>query len=125
MAVLRNSRYEGVEFTGIRGADGVVRKFLHQREPLGPPDATQLDVVVKELEAGEELDGQTFKTVQKALVWWVLADMNEVLFPLSSLRNDQRLPDFNPVTDGGMDGALDPGLPLAYAVDELRKRKEP
>lgn len=115
--ILKNSRYEGVEFTGIRGPDGIVRKFLHQREPMTAEDVTEEDIIVHVFEMGEELDSLAFNVVKKPLLWWLLADVNNVMFPLASTIEGYR----GPCTPAD----LDPGQDLIMPMRELRDRKEP
>ena len=115
MAVLRGSRYEGVEFTGIRGTDGVVRRFLHQREPLSEADVQDDDVVIHELEHRQELDFLAFQFAKKPLIWWVIADVNGILFPLTETLDGTR---------GVTPEELKPGQTLVIPLRLMRERKE-
>lgn len=117
MSVFKNSRYEGVEFTGIRGEDGVVRKFLHQREPL-TPETVREGFVVHPLEKSEELDELAWKQgSKKPLNWWVIADVNNVLFPMTATLDDTR-GEHTPKE-------LEPGAEILMPIVELQERKEP
>lgn len=115
MAVYSGSRYGSVEYTGIRGIDGVVRKFLHQREPLAP-EGVREGFTVHVLQKQEELDGLAFNTSRKPLLWWLLADVNNVMFPLTATLDGDR---------GESPPELDPGAELLLPVTELQARKEP
>ena len=110
MPVLRGSRYEGVRFTAILGEDSKVRKFLHAREPLDP--ATVLNpFVVHLVQRGDELDAITHRAVGKPRLWWVLGDVNNVLFPLA-------------VDIDSADPGIKPGTELVVPLRELRDRQE-
>lgn len=102
MAVFRGSRYEGVKFTGVLGADGTVRKFLHAREPLRIDTQTGPITVIL-MQRGDQLDAVTHRAVGKPLLWWVLGDVNDVIFPLD----------------------LDPGTEIAVPMRLLRNLREP
>jgi len=81
MPVFKGSRYEGVKFTGILGQDGKVRKYLHPREPLSP-DQVKEPLIVHEFQQGEVIDELAFRAAGKPRLWWVIADISDVLFPL-------------------------------------------
>lgn len=102
MPIFKGSRYEGVEYTGIIGKDGIVRKFLHQRVPVSESDITT-DVVVHTVDVTEELDQLAHRFAIKPLLWWLIADVNNIMFPLE----------------------IEPGSLLLIPVQELRERREP
>jgi len=102
MAVFRGSRYEGVKFTGILGADGKVRKFLHAREPLRI-DAQTEPIAVISMQRGDQLDAVAHRAAGKPNLWYVLGDVNGVIFPLD----------------------LDPGTEIAVPMRLLRDLREP
>ena len=81
MPVFRGSRYENVKFTGILGDDGKVRRYLHTRDPLTLEDAPD-PIVVRQFQQGEVLDQIAFDFVGKARLWWSIADVSGILFPL-------------------------------------------
>lgn len=81
MPVFKGSRYEGVRFTGILGKDGKVRKFLHPREPLSLAQVAE-QVYIHKFEAGELIDELAWKAAGRPRLWWILADISDVLFPL-------------------------------------------
>lgn len=79
--IFRGSRYENCQFTGILGKDGKVRKFLHAREPLKAEDMVE-PIIVHAFQRGEVIDELAWRAVQKSRLWWVIADVSNVLFPL-------------------------------------------
>jgi len=79
--IFRGSRYENCRFTGIIGKDGKTRKFLHAREPLKAEDMFE-PIVIHTFQRGEELDELAWRAVQKPRLWWVIADVSNVMFPL-------------------------------------------
>jgi hypothetical protein len=81
MPVFRGSRYENVKFTGILGEDGKVRRYLHTRDSLSLEDLPS-PTVIREYQAGEVLDRIAYEFSAKARLWWVIADVSDILFPL-------------------------------------------
>ena len=81
MPVFKGSRYEGVKFTGILGKDGKVRKYLHGREPIKLADVKE-PLVVHLLEQGEAIDELAWRAAGKPRLWWIVADVSNILFPL-------------------------------------------
>ena len=81
MPIFRGSRYEGVEFTGVRDFRGNVRRTLHDRRSRGPEDLGD-GAVVHTLQTDEELDLLAFRYGNKARLWWLIADANGIDFPL-------------------------------------------
>lgn len=110
MPVFRGGRYDGVRFTGILGEDGKVRKFLHAREPLSL-DSVNDPVVVQDFQRGDELDAMTSRAAGKPRLWWVIGDVNNVLFPLAV--------DFD-----SKDAGVKPGTEIAIPLLELQNRQE-
>jgi len=88
-------------FTGVLGRDGKVRKFLHAREPLQARDMAD-PVVVHSLQRGEVIDELAWRAVGKPRLWWVIADVSGVMFPLE----------------------IEPGTELVVPMAELMKRRE-
>jgi len=80
MTVFRGSRYEGVEFTAIRGANGLVKKFLHNRKPVTVEDVGE-DFFVRTIQREDQFDDIAFEFGGKSRLWWVIADVNEEFFP--------------------------------------------
>lgn len=110
MPVFRGSRYEGVPFTGILGEDGKVRKFLHAREPIQLDEARE-PVLVQAFQLEDELDALTSRAAGKPRLWWVLGDVNNILFPLA-------------VTQDSTDPGIKPGTEISVPLRELRNRGE-
>lgn len=81
MSVFVGSRYQGCKFTGILGKDGKVRRFLHAREPLALGQMKN-PVTVHEFQFGESLDGLAWMAAGKPRLWWMIGDINGILFPL-------------------------------------------
>jgi hypothetical protein len=99
--IFRGSRYENVRFTGILGRDGKVRKFLHAREPLKVEDMVE-PILVHSFQRGEVIDEITWREVGKSRLWWVVADVSGVLFPLD----------------------IEPGTDLTVPIPELAARRD-
>ena len=81
MPVFVGSRYADCAFTGIVGKDGITRKFLHARTPLTLANVEQ-PIVVHPIAQGEDLDQLAWKAAGKPRLWWVIADVSDILFPL-------------------------------------------
>jgi hypothetical protein len=81
MSVFLGSRYQNCKFTGILGTDGKVRKFLHAREPLQERDMVD-PLIIHSFQQGEVIDEIAWKAVGKPRLWWVIADVSQILFPL-------------------------------------------
>lgn len=81
MSVFVGSRYETCKYTGILGRDGKVRKYLHAREPLKAEDMAN-PIVIHSLQQGEMIDEIAWRAVGKPRLWWVIADVSSVMFPL-------------------------------------------
>lgn len=101
MPVFVGSRYAECKYTGILGKDGVTRKFLHARDPLKLADV-QEPVIVHPLQNGEVIDELAWKAAGKPRLWWVIADVSNVLFPLE----------------------IEPGTKLSIPTNELITRQE-
>lgn len=80
MPIFRGSRYEGVEYTGVRDHAGNVRRTLHDRRLLTQDDLGD-GAVVHTVQTGEELDLLAFRYGGKARLWWLIADANGIEFP--------------------------------------------
>lgn len=80
MPIFRGSRYEGVEYTGVRDHAGHVRRTLHDRRSYTAEDLGD-GAVVHTVQAGEDLDLLAFRYGGKARLWWLIADINGLDFP--------------------------------------------
>ena len=110
MPVFRGSRYDGVRFTGILGEDGKVRKFLHAREQLTLQELDE-PVLIQDFQLNDELDALANRAAGKPRLWWVLADVNEILFPLA-------------VDADSTDAGIKPGTEISVPLREMRDRQE-
>ena len=81
MAVYKESRYEECPYTGILGKDGKVRNFLHPRVPLDLDNMGD-EFFLRTIKAGEVIDEYSWDVAEKARLWWVTADVNDIMFPL-------------------------------------------
>ena len=85
MPVFEGSRYEGVQYTAITGKDLVTRKYLHLRIPKTFEEVEQ-DWILHEVQEGETLDFLMYKyggeSAKNTIKWWLLADVNNVMWPL-------------------------------------------
>jgi hypothetical protein len=79
--IFRGSRYENCQFTGVLGRDGKVRKFLHARDTLQARDMAD-PIIIHSFQTGEVIDELAWKAVGKPRLWWVIADVSNVMFPL-------------------------------------------
>ena len=85
MSVYKGSRYENCKYTGIVGKDLITRKYVHGRIPYKFEDVSA-NWVQHEVTAGEELDQLAFsygaENVVNAKRWWLIAEVNNILWPL-------------------------------------------
>ena len=84
MPVFRGSRYETSKYTGIVGKDLLTRKYVHDRTPLKfeKIDPSWVQHIFVE---GETLDSIVYDYTEnagKAKLWWMVADVNNILWPL-------------------------------------------
>ncbi len=102
MPVFRGSRYEGVEFTGIKTRDGKTRKFLHDRRIFTREDIG--DRGFEHIVSGqEELDSLADRFYDNQNLWWLISDVNDILFPLDLPRGTVLLiPDKSVLADLGL-----------------------
>lgn len=81
MSVYRNSRYKNVKFTSVNFQDGSRKVFLHSRTPLTKDDI-DTPLYVRTLRETDTLDIMAKRFGGDERKWWILADINEILFPL-------------------------------------------
>lgn len=81
MSVFKGSRYEGLKFTGILGKDGKVRRYLHGRNPL-VASMMKRPLVFHDFQNGEQLDQLAWEAAAKPRLWWIIADISNIMFPL-------------------------------------------
>jgi len=79
--ILRGSRYQGVPITGIRTDDGKERKFINDRRIFSLDDVRE-DALEHTLVGGEQLDNLADLYYKDDKLYWLIADVNDILFPL-------------------------------------------
>ena len=80
MAILRGSRYQGVPITGVRNVEGNERKFINDRRIFSLDDVGE-DAIEHTLVGGEELDSLASRYYDDDKLYWLIADVNDILFP--------------------------------------------
>jgi len=80
MPVYPGSRYQGVGRSAIERTAGVLDTILHTRERLKAEDLGE-GYVVHTVETGDELDLLAWYYGGKARLGWLIADVNELVFP--------------------------------------------
>ncbi len=81
MVVFAGSRYAGCSYIGIVGTDGKTRKFLTPRKPLTLADVPA-PVLVQPFQEGQVIDELAWIAAGKPRLWWVIADVSDILFAL-------------------------------------------
>ena len=81
MPVYKNSRYRGVKYTSVQFQDGSRKVFLHSRTPVTVDDI-KTPLTVRYMREDDMLDMVAKNFGADERKWWILADINEVLFPL-------------------------------------------
>lgn len=85
--ILRGSRYQNAQITGIRTADGRVRKYVHDRPIFQLPNVgAQAEEHL--LSGGEELDSIADLYYKRDTDWWVIADVNDIFFMFDAKPGD-------------------------------------
>ena len=100
--ILRGSRYEGVPFTGVRTVDGKIRKFLHDRRIFTKEDIGS-NAFEHTVVGQETFDGLADEFYDDQSLWWLIADVNDFLFPLDLKAGDTLLiPDRSVLAELGL-----------------------
>lgn len=102
MAIFSGSRYQGVAYTGVKALDGSVRKFLHDRRIYSLRDVgnSSFEYVVQ---GEEQLDGLADSFYGDQNLGWLIADVNNILFPLDIRPGDRLvIPNKSLVTELGL-----------------------
>ena len=81
MPILRGSRYQGVPITGVRTADGKERKFINDRRIFSIDDVRE-DAIEHTIIGGQQLDNLADIYYKDDKLYWLIADVNDILFPL-------------------------------------------
>ena len=97
--IFRGSRYESVAFTGVKTLDGKTRKMLHDRRIFSLDDVS--DSAIEHVVQGEEtLDALADRFYKDDRLWWIIADVNDILFAFDLQPGDILvIPDPNIVRD--------------------------
>jgi len=88
MPIFKGSRYEGVKITGFTTASGQLRAFLHSRNKLSSADIGE-DFIIHRVKQGDTIDGLAFEYGGKTRLWWIIADVNDLEFPLDLTINQE------------------------------------
>ena len=81
MSIFSGSRYATAKITPLLMPNGSVRKYVHSREVMQKSELGSKSSIVF-FTRGMEFDAMAFSAYTSEKLWWVLADVNEVLFPL-------------------------------------------
>lgn len=82
MPVYPGSRYEGVARSALVRTNGQQDAILHSRERVKAEDLNE-DSVVHEFEVTEELDLLAYDFGGKTRLFWLIADINEIVDPFN------------------------------------------
>ena len=82
MAVYRDSRYRGLRYTSVKFVDGSIKTYLHSRKHLTTNDIKTPLKVIQITGEGDMLDLIASNYGNDETKWWIIADINEVMFPL-------------------------------------------
>ena len=77
--ILRGSRYVGIPYTGIKTVDGKTKKFLHDRRIYSVDDVGE-NAIEHEVKGEETLDSLADFYYKNDQLWWLIADVNDILF---------------------------------------------
>lgn len=80
MPVFRYSRYDGSSYVGLRFDDGSAKRFVQAQTPLSVDDVYE-DWVEHEVQGGEELDQLAFAYGGDERLWWMIAEVNNIMWP--------------------------------------------
>jgi hypothetical protein len=85
MPVYSDSRYADVSYTTVVGRDQLPRKYLHPRDPFTSEQVNQ-SWALHEVAHGDELDLLAYRYTadnpRKTKYWWMIADVNNIMWPL-------------------------------------------
>ena len=80
MVIYSNSRYSTAKITGLL-INGQVKKYVHSRKIVNPDDVAGSTKMLT-FEPSHELDSLAVAGGLNESLWWVLADVNEIVWPL-------------------------------------------
>lgn len=81
MSILRGSRYAGIPITGLRTTDGKERKYINDRRIYSIDDVGE-DAIEHTIVGGQQLDTLADLYYKDDKLYWLIADVNNILFPL-------------------------------------------
>lgn len=90
MSVYKASRYSNVRYTSVKFLDGSVKIYLHSRK-LVAKDDIQTPLSVVDIASFNEVDEVAHKLGGDESKWWLIADLNDIMFPLDLANIDELL----------------------------------
>jgi len=81
MPVFKGSRYAGVKAIGVT-ENGITKTFLGRRKKITLEDIDN-DFFVHTVQAGDNIDAIAYAFGGKARLWWIIADLNNLEFPVT------------------------------------------
>ena len=81
MPVFRGSRYAGAEVQIVEFAPGDMRPVFGVRKPISVDDVGE-SLKTYTFNDGEEIDNPSFHFGDRSDLWWVVADINNIVSPL-------------------------------------------
>ena len=92
MPVYGGSRYRGLKYTSVRFMDGAVKIFLHSRTPISR-DSISTPLKVRYVREDDMIDMVAHAHGGDERKWWVVADVNDILFPLEMGEGEIYIPE--------------------------------
>ena len=92
MPVYGASRYRGVKFTTTQMLDGSRKTFLHSRKFVSKDDI-KTPLNVRYIRNEDMIDLVAHLHGKDERKWWLVADINDILFPLEMGTGDIYVPD--------------------------------
>lgn len=91
MPVYSDSRYRGVNYTSVKFMDGNIKTFLHSRTPVDSEDInTPMKVVHIKEDTMLDLVSENYGGEEDR--WWLICDINDILFPLEPEKTEIYIP---------------------------------
>jgi len=82
MPIFIGSRYAGLPITTIRNYEGELKQYIHLREAIRQVEITG-DYTLYTVQMGEVLDQIAYQKYKEERFWWMLAEINELVYPFS------------------------------------------
>ena len=92
MPVYGGSRYRGLKYTSVRHLDGSVKIFLHSRTPIKKSDIST-PLKVRYVRESDMIDVVAHSHSGDERKWWLVADVNDILFPLEMGEGEIYIPE--------------------------------